>query len=98
MTAFLRQRGAIWAEKAAMSTEDKGKKPNHRITTQMKKLFQLRPTASGRVTAGHNGETPETAHHVSSDTVRSQLISQLLCLHEKRCQPSLAFRSAQAPI
>lgn len=46
MTAFLRQRGAIWAEKAAISTEDKGKKPNHRITTQMKKLFQLRPTAS----------------------------------------------------
>lgn len=98
VTAFLRQQEAIWAEKTTIRTEDKGKKPNHPTNTQMKKLFQQRQMGDGGVTAGHNGKSPERDHHNSSDTVRSQLISQLLCLHEKCCQPSLAFHSAQAPI
>lgn len=44
MTAFLRQREAIWAEKTTIRTEDKGNKPNQRINTRMKKLLQRRQT------------------------------------------------------
>lgn len=97
--AFLRQREAIWAGKPTIRTDNKSKKPNHPPNTQQqnKKLFQHRQTGG----AGYSGtrwQRPRKAHHNSCDAVRSRLISQLLCLHEKCCQPSLAFHSAQAPI
>lgn len=56
MTAFLRQREAIWAEKATIRTEDKGTKPSHPINTRMKKLFQLRQMRGFQ--RGHNRQKP----------------------------------------
>lgn len=70
----------------------------------MNKHSRLRQRSNSRkqerVIAGYNNNTPDTdtAHRNSSDTVSGRLISQLLCLYEKRWQPSLAFNSTQAPI
>lgn len=79
-----------------------------RLTTEqnalMNKHSRLRqrsnPRKQERVIAGYNNNTPDTdtAHRNCSDTVSGRLISQLLCLYEKRWQPSLAFNSTQAPI
>lgn len=44
-----------------------------------------------RVIVGHSDNTPDTAHHGSSDAVSGRPTSQLLCWFWKRCQPSLAF-------
>lgn len=71
---------------------------------QMNKHSQLRQRGNSRkqerVIAAYSNNTPDTdtAHHNSSDTVSGWLISQLLCLYQKRWQPSLAFNSTQAPI
>lgn len=69
--------------------EDKGKKPNHQTNTHMKELFQVRQTG---------GLQQDTRAKAQKGLITTRLISQLLCLHGNYCQPSLAFRSAQAPI
>lgn len=83
----------------------RGKKKKSLTTEQnalMNKHSWLRQRSNSRkqerVIAGHNNNTPDTAHRKSSDTVSGRLICQLLCLFEKCCQPSLAFNFTQAPI
>lgn len=92
------------AESEPNSQQAYEKKKNSEQNALMNKHSQLRQRSNSRkqdrVIEGYNNNTPDTdtAHRDSSDTVSGRLISQLLCLYEKRWQPSLAFNSTQAPI